>query len=297
MADYTWTGAVSSAYATAGNYTPAGPPADTDTLNFDPAYLVSMAGSSQAGIRLAELTTDSGYSMNIGSSGTPLIIDAVLVKLNGSGTVYLKSDDAASGEYTGHVVVNSPNTVLAAHLDGEEIDNISVLGGCVELAATLGTVAIPTLVRISRPSGEISGAKLIIHEKSGATSDPMVTTLHVNGGMVESSGRISTMYQTGGQHVQVTEEINTLFISGGQCIYNSETTDGTLGTAYVDSGGVLDLSQTSRKKTITSLHLYPGGIVIADSDIVTITTTYDWGGRIIRPGDPEASRVIGRIRY
>lgn len=288
--NHVWIG-TDGVYATAGNWTTdgdAGPPGDTDSAYCRAANQTSITGENQAGQYLALFRTDRGYTGNVGASGTPLIIDAVKVSHYGSGSLYWKSDDNASGDYTDWAVVNSPNMTLAAEFDGEKVDRITCMRGRTVLAATLGTVAVPSVLEVMSDDGSSDGTIVVVYPKSGDTTAVMVTAAFIAGGTLNSTGRIGTVHQSGGIYRQDTEQCDALYLYGGRCEYSSGTTLGTLGAAYVYDGGVLDFTQTPVPKTVTSLYVYKGGVVIRDDDLLTVTSEYLLGGKIISDADPEA---------
>jgi len=76
MADTSWTGIVSGAFGTAGNWT-NGVPGNGDTAIFTGSLARrKVDGSDQTAITLAQLVVDDSYAFGIASSGSPLKIHA-----------------------------------------------------------------------------------------------------------------------------------------------------------------------------------------------------------------------------
>lgn len=272
---------------TAGNWSTATIPLTNDTVILPAGNSYSLTTTlNQAAVDLDLLEIDAGYTGQVGASGTPLKIDADLVKHYGRGTLYYESD----GAVTDWFIVNSMSNALAAYLDGDQITKITVQSGFVELAATLGTGAITTTLEVG---GSISGTDVIIHPKSASPSSAIVTTLHQTGGTVRSTGVITTANVSGGMLKQDTYGIATLNVfPGGRVVYNSSEDNGILIAANVFEGGILDLSGTAYRKTITTLTLHHGSTLIRDPNLTTITTENDLGGRKLASHSPEAKALV-----
>jgi len=295
-AETLWVGAAPGVWNSAGNWTLGAAPVDTNEAKFRAANTQSVLGSTETDVKLDLLRTDRHYPGMVASLASPLRIDAARVHHAGSGSMYFKSDYDDGGnptEFTDEVIVDSPNMNMAAHLDGDRIEKISVLSGHVELAATLGTVSVPALVEITNTTGlGAEGARLTIHAKSGATTAVMVTDLTVQAGTVFSTGRISVVHMHSGRMFQDEEQIDTLHLYGGTCVYSSGTDLGTATLVNVYGGAVLDLGMTPVAKTITTINRFPGSIVIADPNLVTFGTDNNLGGTVwLTPDSMQAEAI------
>ena len=89
---------------------------------------------------------------------------------------------------------------------------------------------------------------MVLHQLSAT-----LTTLEISAGTVTTEG---------------TQALTTLRIEGGTVFANSS---GTIGTANMQ-GGTLDMSQAKVARTVTALNLLEACTVIADDDVVTIST-------------------------
>lgn len=280
MATHYWIGSDGN-FATPANWDPAGPPGAADDAILKGTHHGNITGSDQSGTQLDLLRTDPENTSKIGADGSPLIIDAKQVRHEGHGSLWLKSDDGGTTNFTELVIVKSPNMERAATFDGESVVDITVLMGKVYLAATLGTVAITNLVTIGHASSRSNDARLVIPQKSGAPTTAIVTQAHQYAGTVESEGVVTTVRINGGRWFQTVEEIGTLYMTGGICYYGSESTLGPITIAYI-YGGILDLTyETALRKTVTTCYLFPGGTIRYDPALVTFTNPIiDYGGKL-----------------
>ena len=119
--------------------------------------------------------------------------------------------------------------------EAPQIDNLLVSGGQV-------------YARCRIDEAKVSGGTVVLHQLTGA-----LTTLEVSDGTVTTEG---------------TQAVTTLRVEGGTVFGNSS---GTIGTANMQ-GGTLDMSQAKVARTITALNLLEACSVVADDDVVTIST-------------------------
>ena len=119
--------------------------------------------------------------------------------------------------------------------EAPQIDNLLVSGGQV-------------YARCRIDEAKVSGGTVVLHQLTGA-----LTTLEVSDGTATTEG---------------TQAVTTLRIEGGTVFGNSS---GTIGTANMQ-GGTLDMSQAKVARTITTLNLLEACTVVADDDVVTIST-------------------------
>jgi len=119
--------------------------------------------------------------------------------------------------------------------ESPQIDNLLVSGGQV-------------YARCAIDEAKVSGGTVVLHQLTGA-----LTTLEVSDGTATTEG---------------TSGVTTLRIEGGTVFANSS---GGIGTANMQ-GGTLDMSQAKVARTITALKLLEACTVVADDDVVTIST-------------------------
>lgn len=257
-----WTGGTDTDWSTAANWTAPTEPVNGDTAIIAAATARSIAGSDESAVDLAAILVEAGYMGDIGAPGTPLYISADLVKFFGSGNFYYK-DGAGT---TDLVLINSGSMANAIELAGDTITSCVILRGTVTLAGDITTMAN---LRIGYVTNRESDVILTI-----AATATAYTVVDQAGGVVTCGSAATTWNQTAGQttyHGAIA--MTTLNLKGGRMNY---TSTGTLGTAWVYGGAVLDL--TGGAKTVTDLYLLPDSEAIYDADIVTVTNLHDWRG-------------------
>lgn len=270
------------------NWSSGTKPADDGEAMVPKTVLASINGTDQKGIQVDRLRFADEYAGNIGASGDPLIIDALEVWHEGSGTLYLKSDDNVSTEFTAFVYINSPNMGFAAHLDGKEMTRIAVRSGAVTLASSLGATTLPARVEVMGPTSGTRMAKVTISCALLASTGRLV----VSGGQCMGLEAVPILEQTGGiyWHENGGGVITNAYIWGGLCYYN---TTGTMVEANIGGGGTLDLAGNRLAKTITTVNLFPGGTLIKDDSLTTITNPINnYGGTILSASDSKMQRAF-----
>lgn len=283
MADETatWVGVAPGTFDTVTNWSPE--PAeigDGDTLTCNRDHTQNIAGGDFSGTKLTAFKTERGSTIDVGGDGNPLIVDSALFVHRGTGTLWLKSDDAASTFFTDLVIIDSPNTILAASLDGEQMDIINALGGRTVLEPTLGTVAVPSVLVVGSQVNPMGNPIVSISEKSGGITDPMVDAATQFSGRVECAGVVTRVDMIGGVWVQDgLQKIVTLNMYGGMVLYGAESSFGTITTVNLYAG-TLDTTHLAKQVTITTLNLF-GGTLLRDPDLLTITNENHYGGKIV----------------
>lgn len=99
------------------------------------------------------------------------------------------------------------------------------------------------------------------------------TTIEQSGGKIVTNSAGTTVSITDGEWVHYSGAVTTASIDGGAVRYNST---GTLTTANVGSGGVLDFRQDLRAKTVTNLSLYEGSSYHDPHGVVVLTNGADF---------------------
>lgn len=144
----TWTGAISTAWSTAGNWNPAGVPASTDTA-FIPLTAnnpVLSAAITLAGLRIAPTASLSILANNVTITGS---VDAGTTIIGGGGTVNLTGTGTLKG------VINAPVTISGTYTANGATSisgNVLISGGqlvmgsqTVTVTGTLSTTAGGTI--------------------------------------------------------------------------------------------------------------------------------------------------------
>lgn len=274
MVDKIWTGAQDSYFGDGDNWldvvggfrVPAtSGPITGDNVFITAEYVVDIDGITPAYVQdLASVTVEKGYTGKIGSKTTYFAPQSMgSLDFKGSGECYIDAAAAA-------IDIRVDGTAAAAtgksglYLKGSAIDELNVISGTVGVASRAGeTATVATLT--------LNGGTVAVGD--GCT----LTNATVYSGGLVSQASITTLKNYNGS--VTTEEaaaITTLSLFNGSHTHNGT---GTIATANVE-GGTLDLFRSGLARTITTLNLEPGGNVIYDPDLITITNLNITGGPI-----------------
>lgn len=246
----------------AGSYTPSGVPSNGDTVLCIPGNAVAPATNMDAlkAVDLELWRTCAGFTPNIGSEGNALEVSANKVVHEGSGCLHYKDGDGTTDE----LIIDSPNMLKAAALDGTAITMISAVRGAVLGLGSLGAVSVLRTGLNSR---------ITWNEGAGA-----IALAICSGGIIRCSGVVTALVQGGGTWTQELEEIVTWYGASGKLVYNSPTATGTMTTAYHLSAAILDLLGNGHPKTITNYYGEPDAVRNYNADLHTFTNEYDMTG-------------------
>lgn len=263
MADKIWTGAENSIFGNADNWLDLSSPGAGDNCYITADYNVDINGAQYL-VDLGSLTVESGYTGRIGTkSGYFAPQSVTALDFKGSGESYINVNASA-------IDVRVDGTAAAAtgksglYLLGSAIDELNVISGTVGVASRAGETATVATVTVN-------GGRVLVGD--GCT----LTNATVYSGGLVSQASITTLKNYNGS--VTTEEaaaVTTLSLFNGSLEHNGT---GTITTATIE-GGTLDLFRSGLARTITTLNLKPGGGVIYDPDLVTITTLNITGGPI-----------------
>lgn len=244
MADSTWLGTTSTAYATAANWNLGYAPGTADHVRFVALYDNAVVGSDQSGTAVGDFIVENGYSSTIGSKTTNLKIDPNFFMFSGRGQAFFDLHTAAITAE----VINTASGSAGEHglyLIGSAIAELQTKGGDVGVAARHNTTA--TVV-----TSNINGGTVAFGE--GAT----LTTVNVYSGQVKLRAGCTTLNVYGGS-VLLEEQaaVTTLNMKGGGVVtYNST---GTIGTCNIDEGH-LECTDVGLARTISTLKVNEGSI-------------------------------------
>lgn len=255
MADKIWTGATDGDYGTAGNWSPSGVPTATDSVFFTADYSVDVTGSlNQSAVAIDEFVVD-GFKGKIGSLALGYLqIDPDSFSFDGSDVCFLDVGSAAIDldiRSTG-----GGGTTRGLYVKGSAIAVLSLIRGNVGLANQYGETSTAATIRVTGGTMVCgSGASLTTVDAYGGTTNlaASVTTLNTYSGNVTTSS---------------TAAITTLNGYGGTVTHNGT---GTITTANLE-GAELDLTDSGLARTVTTLNLKAGGMIIYDPSVITITT-------------------------
>jgi hypothetical protein len=273
MSSYQWDGSSTGVWATGANWTPSGPPADTDTAIFDftSASGTAVAGGDNSATELAVLRIDSTYTQAFGDNGSPVIVDATLVEIGrpsggatagaGSGRINLSLPDAVSTVriYAGKTTGNTDTGKEPIRIKTGANANFMYVTGAARVG--VATDSIGDTAQFTTISCQHTDAT--INVGVGVT----LTNWRQNGGTGNLFNALTNFLQDAGSANHYgSGTIGTANI-GGTANLNSS---GTITAATVYKGGHLNL-MTSLPKTITTLTLEGGAKVSYDPAVITIT--------------------------
>jgi hypothetical protein len=170
----------------------------------------------------------AGNSSQFGGTGN---IESVVIKSK-RGTFYIDTEQSSPTENNNYI----HNLIVSS-------GNLTITGGYIYF--------------LQIAPERFQDAKVIIE---GNPDTDFEWPIYMSDGLVECyAGNISTLNVSGGKWIHWgTETLTTLDISGGTVVYNTEN---TIAYAFI-SNGILDLTRTDTKKTITNAYRHPRGKVI-----------------------------------
>lgn len=271
MADYVWTGASSTAFGTAGNWSPAGPPITGDNAIFDHrAQNDCSTDLAQSAITLATARITSGFTKKIGLYATGSltrlsisITSLVIGEALGDGSIGAGSsliainlgtaqnttrvlNGATSGEDTGFapILLKGTHASNALHVFSGWVGV-----GTVTLAETSTFAAI-----------NVTGPEANVELGSGLT----LTTINQVDGQVAFRNNLTTLNQEGGTAISEGAATITTADIGGTFFSNST---GTITTLNVQDNGLADFSQSPTGRTVTNCTVYGTGRIDAENGV------------------------------
>lgn len=272
MSTYQWTGVSSTVWSTAGNWTPSGPPADTDTAIFD--YLgtaaAGVAGSDQSIIELAALRIDSTYVYPFGTDGSPLIVDASLVEIG------RPSNSPTAGTHSGRINLSLPDVASTIRVYGTKTSSTDSGKAPVRIktGANANYLYMSGAGRVGIATDSVGDTAQFttiacLHEQATIIvgSGTTLTTWRQEAGTGYLYGSLTTLKQDAGVVYQYGAGTITTVSIGGTAYLNSS---GTITTLNVYNGGHADLTD-SLAKTVTTINLYKGSKLSYDPSIITVT--------------------------
>jgi hypothetical protein len=273
MATSTWTnGAASNDWSVAGNWD-GGVPLATENVIFDGERSTAdvTAGLDQSAVDIGSLIIHKNYTGKIGVDGsTPLQISADKIVQMG-GQLFVK-DGTGTIDHIYVEVDRRSDGATTTEIDGDTVTRLTCIKGNIKVLTGIGTIAN---LEVSYRNSQASDVNL----EYQATGDT-ITNLYMNGGTVDVIGTVTSLFVEGGRYVHnqgAGGAVASMYITDGNVIYNDAATI----TLAVVMGGVLDLSQDTREKTITTLRVFPKGKAIVPSDTVTITNGDNRRGAIV----------------
>lgn len=286
MTTYVWDGSTDGDTTTAANWTPAGPPGDTDDVIF-PAWAsqavdgnADFPAGSASGVGFKSVVIEEGVTYNIGSRATPLELwmdkdSNTGLNIGGTGTYFISPKDyeqititeAGSAPADGQYAIN----ITAALLDGTTTGSIHIRcesNQSIGIAAEANTLAEVDELYVF--GGDVTvGVGATLNDASAAF--PLV----ISGGILETSCALTTVTQTGGTWTHLAGAITTPVLSGGTLNYNGS---GTITTMTIREDGTFDTSEQvdDASFAITNpIEMYSGGTIIDPNKAATAGLVID----------------------
>lgn len=273
--------------STAANYSGGAIPANGDTLFFQNSNVNALYGlDALASVTLAALYIDQSYT---GLVGLPIYnadgsaeyleyraryftIGATLQYIGrgeGIGSARLNVSNAAVATTLDVYATGVPETnrTYALQWKGTEATNVvNITKGTVGIAVEVSETATVATLRVGYQTN-VSGDATV---RCGIGTT--LTTIVQSGGTLTTESAVTTATLTDGELIHVVGAMTALNLDKGACRYRSS---GTLTTANVGSGGVLDFRQDNKSRTVTNLNLYEGSEYHDPNGTVTLTNGAD----------------------
>ncbi len=266
MADRQLLASGATAWSTAGNWSGDGGakvPVTTDLAVIATGTQNVVTGVDQTGDDLGGVIMSKGFSGDLGASGGRLILAADLVSHYGTGKMWLYAEDNATGLKVDRLLVCCGDNG-SADIDGDAA--ALTRAECLRGTVTFGLSPV-TLV-VGYKSNKPNDVTCTVQASAGT-----ITTAHVFGGTLTTNDAVTTANCYGGRWTHEVGAITTLNVmTPGTFTLNASE---TVATANVGNGGVLDLMAEHTTKTITTLNIYPGGVVLYDP-LATDTDPNKW---------------------
>lgn len=240
-------------YGLAANWAESAVPTTDDDVVLTGSNRISY-NLNQSGAAIGNFSA-TGYSGTVGSQGTPLLIDPNGFRWQGTGTAYINIGSAAIAPYIVSTASGS-STAHGLHLSGSAMTTLTVATGSVGVAPSLGLTS--TVATINNLNGTVYcgvGTTLTTYNHVGGTSTIgcAATTVTALAGTLTTEG---------------VGAITTLNNRGATVNPNSTGTITTLNAR----GGTTDFSGSLAARTVTTLNLYKGAVVVRDPSVITVGT-------------------------
>jgi hypothetical protein len=243
---------------TSGDWSPVAEPVTADDVRVSDAPRDITTGD-QGTIDLNSILVPRRYVGSFGTSGAPLKVACSKVVYQGRGGFFYESDKNGGSNFrTDEIQVDAADSAVKVEIgsnaaDPGFVDRVVAMRGNILLK---GNIAFDT---VTTPLIEVmSEASLIV---DSGIANPL-TSLYNKGAVVKCSSVITTLRQIAGEHTQELAKIITVDLLGGILIYNHAAISGDATVIRVWDGATLVLDANSLKKTVTTVHLYPGAKMI-----------------------------------
>lgn len=252
MATYYWTGASGTDYhwATAGNWTPSGPPGNGDIAIFDNVSTNCTVGGGPASTALTELIFTSRYRGNFGASGAAITsVSATMLTVESSGAELW----FGTGSISRAIIYPRSTGANAVNFVASDLGYIRCVSGQISIDAscTMGSM----LILQPSPEGAFIGPEVIV--ASGVTWSANQKAQVCGGRLQLYDGPNGTtddwVKVTGGELWIRGGTTDNVLVDGGICRHDA----GTVTEAHL-SDGFWDGTRSGESRTLTTLYQYGG---------------------------------------
>lgn len=259
MATCVWAGTTNGNFGTSGNYLGAAAPANGDTVFVQGS--VSIDAGLTTGLTAVNLVIDPTYTGTIGTSTSYLSIGCASFNFAGRNTSYIDLGSSAITAIVTDTIGATTNTA-GLYLKGSALTALAVSGGSVALAGLDGETSTVTTARVSG-----SNSQLILGTGVTATT---VSCSDANLYINAEAATIATVTINSGTCTLRGSVVITTVTQNGGTFYPSSSAATPIVTHNIN-GGTANYLVYPKARTVTNLKLNPGGILVHDPAILTIT--------------------------
>jgi hypothetical protein len=254
-------------WSAAANWSLGAVPVNTNDVDIEDSDVDILYGLAQSAVTLASLNIAKSYTGQIGLPFNNvggyaeyrdqyLNIKATIVNIgqigSGAGSDLIKlNTDSAQTELNVFDSGSPQDSLSAIQWKGTHASNVvNLMKGSFAAAQQAGETATIATLRVgyqSNPAGDVEA-----YIGAGVT----LGVLDMAGGEVIANCAITTATMVDGLLICLAGNITTLNLDGGTADYRGA---GTITTANIGSGGVLDLSHDTRARTISNCNLHAAG--------------------------------------
>lgn len=240
MAEKIWTGAISTDFGTAGNWSPSGVPVTGDVIIFQGTPTNSCTTGTTTGIAANRLVVMPSYTGQVGGSGSYLSIDVN----NGTNPRLIIGGAAGAGIY---IIGDVSSTTVESDATGVFLDGgthtiMTILKGTVTLKSGL----TPTVLYV--------GYKTTVASDVTLTIEASVTLANIFqfGGAVTCASAFTNLYQGAGTFTQTAAVNSSNIYQLGSGTFTPFTGGGWTHANIYSMGGTFDGEGTYSAATITN---------------------------------------------
>ena len=259
-----WIG-TTGVWATAGNWSPAGPPGAGDDIGIPANITQDITVGPAAPLDFESFITAEQSTIDICNSGSPAKLAANLIDIRGRGDVYLSCDSGGVAYVVDRAIIRPSKTDAIVHLHSDDGGNaewpdVMVLSGNVTINTNAGTWA--SLIVGQR--GGPADAKVTLDASCGALA---ALRAYTSRGIISGAAITTAEIHRGVVMTQTDATIANAYVAG-TLYYNLA---GTITLLHALPGSVVDFTQVGYEVTITQLVRWPGSTVKYDEGLMTFT--------------------------